>query len=35
MEATKLSEAELKTIIIRMLKELRGKMDDLNENLKK
>ena len=33
MEATKIPDAEFKTMVIRMLKELRKRMDDLIENL--
>ena len=33
MEATKIPDAEFKIILIRMLKDLRGKMDDLSKNL--
>ena len=35
MEATKIPNSEFKTIVIRMLKKLRGKMGDLSEKLKK
>ena len=35
MEATKIPDAEFKIIVIRMLKDLRGGMDDLSENLNK
>ena len=31
MKATKISEAEFKRMIIRMLKNLRGRMDDLSK----
>lgn len=33
MEATKLPDAEFKTMVIRMFEDLRGTIDDLNENL--
>ena len=33
MEASKLLEAEFKILVIRMLNELRGRMDGHNENL--
>ena len=32
MEISSLSDAEFKTLIVRMLKELRGKADELREN---
>ena len=35
MEATKILDAEFKTIVIRMLKDLKGKGNFLSENLKK
>lgn len=34
MKATYIPNAEFKSIILRMLKNLQGKRDDLNENLK-
>ena len=33
MEASKLPETEFKIMVIRMLNELRGRMDEHNENL--
>ena len=35
MEATKMPDAECKTMVIMMLKDLRGGMDKLSENLNK
>lgn len=35
MDATELPEAEFKTMIIRMLRKLRGRMCNLSENLNK
>ena len=35
MEATKIPDAEFKTMVIKMLKDLRGGMDDPSENLNK
>ena len=35
MEATKTPDSEIKTMVIRMLRDLRGRMDDLSENLNK
>ena len=35
MEASKLPDPECKTMGIRMLKELRGRVNELNENLKR
>ena len=35
MEATKITDAEFKIMVIRMLKNLKGRMDDLSENLKR
>ena len=35
MEASSLPDAEFKTLVIKMLNELRGKIDDLGENFKK
>ena len=35
MEITSLLDAEFKTLVIKMLNELRGKIDDLGENFKK
>ena len=32
MEISNLSDAEAKTLVIRMLKELRGRVDELREN---
>ena len=34
MEATKILDVEFKTMVIRMLKDLRGTMDDISDNLK-
>ena len=35
MEANQIPDAEFKIIVIRMHKDLRGRMDDLSENLKR
>ena len=35
MEATEIPDVEFKTMVIRMLKNLKGRMDDLSENLKR
>ena len=35
MEASKILDTEFKTMVMRMLKDLRGRMDSLNENLNK
>ena len=35
MGATKIPDTQLKTVVVRMLKDLRERMDDLSENLKK
>ena len=35
MEASNIQDAELETLIIRMLKELRGRVDELGEDLNK
>ena len=35
MQATKILNAEFKTIIIRMLKDVRESLDDLSDNLKR
>ena len=35
MKATKIPDTEFKTVVIRLLKDLRGRMDDLRENLNK
>lgn len=35
MEATKIPDAELQTMVLRMLKDLSGRMDYLNENINK
>ena len=34
MQATKIPDAEFKTMVIRLLKDLRGRKDNLSENLK-
>lgn len=34
-EATEIPDAEFKIMVIKMLKDLRGRMVDLNENLKR
>ena len=35
MEATRIPDADIKTIVIRMHRKLRGRIHDLSENLKK
>ena len=35
METSNLPDAELKTLVIRLLKELRGRIDELSENFNK
>ena len=35
MESTKIPDAEFKTIVIRMLKDLRRRIDDLSRNVNK
>ena len=35
MESTKIPDAEFKTVVIKMLKDIRGRMDDFTENLNK
>ena len=35
METSNLSEAEFKTLVIRMLQELKGRVDELSENFKR
>ena len=35
MEATEIPDVEFKTMVIRMLKDHRERMDDLSENLKR
>ena len=35
MESTKITDAVFKTVVIRMFKDLRGRMDNLIENLKR
>ena len=35
METSKLQDAELKTLVVRMLNELRGRVDELSENFNK
>ena len=35
METSNLSNAEFKTLVIRMLNELKGRVDELNENFNK
>ena len=35
MEISKILDAEFKTLVIRMLKELRGRVDELSENFRK
>ena len=35
MEASNLSDIEFKTVVIRMVTELRGRMDELSENLRR
>ena len=35
MEATQIPDAELKIMVIRMVKKLRGRIDDLTENINK
>ena len=35
METTKIPHAEFKTMVIRMLRDLRGRMFDLSENVNK
>ena len=35
MQATKIPDAEFKTIVIRMLKDLRRRIDDLSRNVNK
>ena len=35
MEAIDLPDAKLKTLVVRMFKELRGKIDELSENIHK
>ena len=35
METSNLSDAEFKTLVMRMFKELRGRVNDLSENFNK
>lgn len=35
MEATKIQDAEFETMVMRMLKDHKGRMDDISENINK